>query len=569
MRAYPRLLPQPAIESRTAISYAIGVGASAMETEQSLGTKCAGCVGSDRRFELTIWGLVLIGAALRLAINVCPVPSLTLDEAAVANRLSEPWSAHAFLYGRLVHRPVLYVLLCKLLAGFYNVELVLRLSSILPSIAELVLFVQLAKRLLKSRLSVLFCVFAIALNPYLINYARMFKPYALEHAVCVLLMLLFVRWRQDGHGRSAFLTACLVSAFLAYSTIFLCVPLFLWVAAVSVRGRRYRTAALYLGLLGTITLLMAFASWLAHQHVGAAIGPEAHRGLPPTRGPAALVVWFARQSSSLLTWLTRLPVPLERTPATKRIHSVFIGLLYGAGLVALCRRRRFAVLLMLTGPLCLAALAGWFGQWPFRLYRTNLFMISLFVLVAGCGVDVLARLRRAWPRRIVYAVLAAYMLVHLPWTPSQYRTNAWYLGGFTEIKDAIGCLYEKLRATPGAGHVVYVNNGGHHAWIYYTQYHKTFFAPYRDFFERHVTVCFQTDREPETVARETRAALAEHGDVWFLLHHLFGRSYHAFGVVLNEPGVEWDGTFLTGAQVFHVRRERTDAQRDQSAPPRP
>ncbi|HSB37321.1 MAG TPA: glycosyltransferase family 39 protein, partial [Thermoanaerobaculia bacterium] len=197
--------------------------------------------------------VVLVGAGVALrAVNFLALPSLTLDEAALAlsivgrpvsSFLSPLEGGQVAPWGFLVLEKGLFLVVGRSDWG-------LRLLPLAASIASCVLVCRLARRMLEG-VAVPFATGAFALSPGFIFYGGQMKQYATEVAASLLMTLLASRSRGEGltPRRAAALGAWgLGLALLSQSVVFVLTGLFLSLAVLAWR-KRERTAALALLVL--------------------------------------------------------------------------------------------------------------------------------------------------------------------------------------------------------------------------------------------------------------------------------------------------------------------------------
>ena len=125
--------------------------------------------------------------------------------------------------------PVGYMWLGNLLAGFYNTEWLLRLTSLIPAILSIWLFFLVAAKLFKESLIQLIALFFFTFNTHTITFAKILKPYSLD--IFFSLLLLNLTLSVKNRKKNALPTLMLVTAvssMFSMNVIFLYPGIFLF-----------------------------------------------------------------------------------------------------------------------------------------------------------------------------------------------------------------------------------------------------------------------------------------------------------------------------------------------------
>lgn len=141
-------------------------------------------------FYTAVFLIMLAGVWLRMLFFSYARPFWNDESALALNVLNRDFFGlfRALDYNQAA--PPLFVILGKMfLSVFKNLELSLRLPSLLFSILSIPVFYLLSKRLLKSRIAVIFALMLFSLNYQLIYYAQEFKHYSCD-VFCFLTILL-------------------------------------------------------------------------------------------------------------------------------------------------------------------------------------------------------------------------------------------------------------------------------------------------------------------------------------------------------------------------------------------
>ncbi len=270
------------------------------------------------------------------------------------------------------------------IAGF--TEWTLRFIPFVCMAASFVLFRRLARHVLDRRAFV--CAVAImSVSYWLIRYSAEAKHYALDVLVALLLICLFIRWR-DKPDRPlqwrVLIALCglsLVAFGLSFPSVFIgggvCVSM-----AVAARARCSTRPVWSAAIVGT-TLCVGFVTvyWL---HLSQRSGAEQlfmrdywEAAFPPFETPGKLGPWmFATLTGEMM------PYPI----GGKNAGSLLTFILVIAGVVTLVRARRFEVLAFLLVPIVLAFVAAALKRYPFGApSRCQLYLAPMFCIMAGIG----------------------------------------------------------------------------------------------------------------------------------------------------------------------------------------
>jgi hypothetical protein len=281
----------------------------------------------------------------------------------------------------------------------------LRLVPFLAGVALLVLSVMLAEAALRTRAARATLVGVVALSPLLVYYASEFKPYGLDAAATVAILLATqVRDRPGGTRRLA-----LVGAVAAVVSL----PALLVLAAVGLvlLVEQLRHGVRSLGRLVPVVLGWGTGAALhagyALRHAGTRdnmvgwwASREAFLPLPPTS--AADLRWYARSANELtfLTFVERTKaepaVFLEVTESLAQLVTVTgtLALLVLAVLAGLVARHRALTVPVLA--FLIAVLASGLRVYPLSS-RLSVYLVPMVALVLAVGVDVLASQPAARP----------------------------------------------------------------------------------------------------------------------------------------------------------------------------
>ncbi len=270
------------------------------------------------------------------------------------------------------------------IAGF--TEWTLRFIPFVCMVASFVLFRRLARHVLDRRAFV-FAVAIFCVSYWLIRYSAEAKPYAVDVLVALLLIGLFIRWRDQPDRPlpwPVLIALCglsLVAFGLSFPSVIIgggvCVSM-----AVAAFARRSKTplvssaivaAALGAGLVTVYWLHLSQRNGAEHVFMR----EYWESAFPPFQTPAKLAPWFFATLTGEM-----MPYPV----GGKNAGSIVTFILVIAGIVTLIRARRFEFLAFLLAPIVLAFVAAAMKRYPFGApSRCQLYLAPTFCLMAGIG----------------------------------------------------------------------------------------------------------------------------------------------------------------------------------------
>lgn len=319
-------------------------------------------------------------------------------------------------------RPLGFQWLSQRLISSTDLELSLRLPSLIAGIGVMACMAVAARRLVSSGWLVLVALMIVAVHPQLIVFAKEFKPYSIEaflHVAFIAWALECLRRRSAGLG---FALAPAAALPFCYNLLFLYPGLLLTLYQIRSGGRYWAlTRALtrrHMLLLAVLTVLVLS---VAHFTVAEALGVSDRRQFwsakygvfPPGQGFLRTVAWYLDATWSMITMPAN---PSVFGGLVAPIARCAFGLAWVAGAVALARTRPVEMLL-LVGPLGFALLANLLGYWPYGAFRTNLFLIPASTLVATVGLQLLLTRQRTVAVMLVIVIVVAMA----PWNPSYFH----------------------------------------------------------------------------------------------------------------------------------------------------
>jgi hypothetical protein len=509
------------------------------------------------------WAIVALGALLRLG-RYLDNRSLWLDEAFLAiNLLGRP-------FGDLFERldfvqsapPAFLVVEKAAVAALGDAELSLRAFPFLASLAALVLFRDVAVRLLPPPAALL-ALLLFATNGVLLYQSAELKPYSSDVAVGLALVALALRaQRADGSvSRVAFAALAVagpVAVWLSFPAAFVLGGAFvaLAVRALELRSRELAAA---LGVTGAGWLVSFVGMYaVARSNIGQ-ISAEVFAGAdsePATTGVANVVhqAWGSFVN----------PGGFENG------LNGLAALLFVLGVTALARRRTVDRLALLLLPLALNALASLLDLYPLG-GRFSIFLVPFLVLLVAAGAAQVV----AWSRRPAPVALGIAFFLAMPQLAVAV-SDAFDPPAREDVKPL-------LRAAAAAwqpGDTLFVYRNAQYALRYYTECEdcepsgQDFpwpartappsprgeqFAPALESVPPTVVVGSQAPAAHDRPEFEL-ARMPEEGRVWLLFTHVHGHE----GVseegllltLLDERGVRVDEREATGARLYLYRLGR-------------
>ncbi len=321
------------------------------------------------------WLVLAAGTVLRLG-RYLDNRSLWLDESFLAvNVTGRSWSDLFGTLDFLQTAPVGFLLAVKSAVRLFgDGELSLRLVPLASSIAALVLFQAVARRVLPP-LAALLALVLFASSPVLLYQSSELKQYSSDVAVALLLVWLALRAEREGSGWRALLPLALVGPVAVWFSFPAIIVLGAASATIAVRavhrGDRRRTvavtalAAMWLASFGAVYAV-------ASSNVGAASealfsGEGTHGGFKPADVVHGL-------------WSTFVD-PGGFRDGTNAL-AVLLAL---AGLLWFARRREIERLVLLGLPVVLAVLAAFLDKYPLG-GRFSLFLVPFLFAFVAAGV---------------------------------------------------------------------------------------------------------------------------------------------------------------------------------------
>jgi len=355
------------------------------------------------REETLLRAAVALGVALRLA-HFLRNPSIWHDEAALV--LSALRLSFADLLGPLVHSeaaPPLFVALVRAVSFLLGDGMpALRLPSLLASLAALLLFAPLARRLLAPAPAAL-AVLLLAVSDRLLWHAVEAKPYSGDVLVAVLALRLFAAFEGRPSPRPLLLAAALFPflVWLSYPAGFVLGGLLLAMLPAVLRSRRSLLPAWLLAAALPLASFVALVLGPVRAQRDAKMEAGWTEAFPDRAHPLSVPLWALARSAQVLDQ------PLK--PANGLLVPVTL-----LGAVAFARGGERARLVALVGPGVLAFGASLAGAYPWSGTRVTVFLAPAVCVLTARGAEAAFawlgdRWRRRGEERVAASVLAAIL----------------------------------------------------------------------------------------------------------------------------------------------------------------
>lgn len=367
-------------------------------TRDSLRRRAELALAADARlWTILAYAAVVLGCVVRLG-RFADNPALWLDEALLAlNLMDKSFSDILGPLELLQSAPPGFLLVEKGAESFIgDSELSLRLFSIVASLASMILFAYIARRMLAAPAAVLAIVLFATGEPLLERAAEL-KPYSIDVAVATLIIALTL-WVLDAPSGTALARTGilggvgLVALWFSFPAVF---TLAAAVAAIGIHALEIGSRRLVVGtvvLAGTAVVLFAAVYAVASSTVATA---------------SAVIFGGSGSFNPSFEIVQRSWSILDNPGGFTNGTAALAALLACFGVIALASERSFDRLALLTLPPLLAVAAHLLDRYPLGERYSLFFVSSLLVLVAR-GAQALT----VWSRRplLVGAGLAAVLV---------------------------------------------------------------------------------------------------------------------------------------------------------------
>lgn len=436
--------------------------------------------------------VIALGAFLRLwGMTTCEVWA---DEA---------WWANKLLEGQVGWiRPPGYMWLTKQIISLDNTEVTLRSLSMLAALVQLPLFFLLMRRLVSPWIAVA-ATFLLAVHPAAVAFAKEFKPYALESCLHTALILLAVRYVDAPRTRTLVAMGALaaLSPPLSWSTVFLYPGLFLATGLHALRGRRMVDVGVAVaGVVATLAVLgVIFAMRLRDANPHPEYWGKAYGVFYLGDSVVDGLRWYAEKTANLMSLPGKLRLVWGFVPSIEPT-SLVLGIV---GVVALLVRRTPGATLeralLLALPWGVFVVFNIAGQWPYGVFRTNLFMLAYAIMLIAMGLHTVVALlqpRFAKAPVVVGGIVALLLLQALPVKPDQFACKGpRTMASNASVLKATRLLQETVGTPPRPTQIVF-DGQACSALTYYRLNHSGTRDEVQAFFSPPVDVRCSVGRDP-------------------------------------------------------------------------
>lgn len=314
-------------------------------------------------------------------------------------------------------RPIGFMILSKIIINIsiqYHTSLA-RVLSFLPSVLTLLLFTKLALQRFNNKTVIYFVVFSFSLSPYLITFAKEFKPYSLEILIFTYLLFSIHKISRTDFVSTTFILSLNFIWIFAYNSLFVYPLLFPYLVIKIVKSPR-KLILLSLSALFTISASI----WLK----GCISKNIALSTSSSYWGRKYGVFHFKENAYDIFKWY------LDKTYELSKLISVhtFIPIEYSVYyfsnflLIALVlcglftgviNKNNRTLAIASVAPVVIIMLLNIFRIWPYGGFRTNLFLIPGLFILAGFGANSLINIKLLKiPSQII---LVLFIITHLPY----------------------------------------------------------------------------------------------------------------------------------------------------------
>ncbi len=364
----------------------------------------------NRISRILLWVVVAIGIVIRIS-QIVRRPALWLDEAMLSlSIVNRSWRALIFSPLEFSQSaPPLYLQIAKISTLIFGPnELGLRFPSFVFSVASMILFAVLARRIFRNEAAVVATAF-FALSPMLVVYSAEAKPYAGDALVTISLILLAIRLRDSRYEMKWLLVmagAIAVSVFLADIGVLVVAGVGLGLTFLAWRERDMRAARIAKIIAPACLLLGAFAVWGIRRRIGGHTTVMLHSAWSGSFWPLLRL-----HSLRDLFWPLRVTTGMFPVIVGVRPLQGLTLLLAIIGAVTLWRggKRDMAALVFGTYVVALGASAA--RVYPYSPNRVALYLAPILIIAITAGVEALAGLT---PRLKTVVRVALFLVLLMP-----------------------------------------------------------------------------------------------------------------------------------------------------------
>ena len=429
---------------------------------------------------VAIVAVLIIGVGIMVRMLGQLSIELWADEALWANKLIEGTAGWI--------RPPAYMAATKVLLSVRNNEVMLRSLSLLPSLVQLPLMFLLLRRIVAPG-AALAGVFLLAVHPTVVAMAKEFKPYALEACLHTALIGLALAYIQSPRTRVLVVLGVVaaVAPPFAWSPVFIYPGVFLAVGLTAWRARRRHDVVIAVASVVATLLVLGgvFVARLKNADPHPEFWGASYNVFYLGSSIVGRLEWIAERTNGLMSWPLRLKWLVHVVAQAKMVSSLLVGV----GVVSLVFRRQGSLLLLLVLPWGVMLAFNQAGQWPWGVFRTNLFVLAWALPLLMIGFEAIRGVltRR---HRLAGAALVALGVITLAGAAPVRLAAFRHKGRGTFTADA--SIVQGLRllkatvGTPAKKVVVAFDGQGCTVMRYYRDHHETVSAELGPWMRAHV-----------------------------------------------------------------------------------
>jgi hypothetical protein len=505
--------------------------------------------------------LLLLGVAIWPRVLGYDSVPLWLDEAWRANLiLGDGWFTRLFDGSTSSSvTSIAYAVLTHGLGALHDAEWMLRLSSLLPGVLAVLLFVPVVALATGSATLGYLAALVAASQPTFVAYSKELKPYSFELCVHLLLILLALTYigrlsrgdRISAHWTTAVVLAGPVAAVSAPNLVFLLPGWYLSILYSSYRSLQRMHWPLILSAVAAAALL-----WLQYKYAWSHAAKDA----------ALIEFWkggFFEGGSRVQWLLSRLGNTLRAALESSRGMPLGIngalGALAAAAIIGSLSLQRPEIFLLVASPIFAVIAASSVHLWPLGPFRINVFLYGYFILLVFIGCGFVLRLADARVSRnaanLCYAGIAVLFLSYwIAGFPKLIRNSATLHPANQDVPSALMQLAQELGPACDRRSLVLVNAAGSHAVAYYTTHNDKFSKLLSGQLNKcaELMPVVEAYLAPQRYEELLRSQFSQRDSAWFLYSHLSDADVAVQKEIASKFGKIENEHIFPGAGIFKV-----------------
>lgn len=328
-------------------------------------------------------------------------------------------------------RPVGFMFFSKIIINF-SIQHYTNLARIIPfisSVLTLLLIIKISLERFNNKIVCYFVIFSFCLNPYLITFAKEFKPYSLEILIFTYLLYFIHKISKTDHVSVLFIISLNFIWLFAYNSLFIYPLIFSYLFLKTLKKNQIKNLLLIFSALFIISsslwLKVLITKNLGHS-ISSSYWGHKYGVFSLKESTYDIFNWYMNKTydlSKLLTVHTFIP--------TDYLINNFSNLLFASlilcGLIAgIINQKNRALAITSVAPVIVIIILNFLKIWPYGDFRTNLFLIPGLLILAGFGANLLANTKLL--RHSSQAILIFFILSHLPYDFSFFnlKTNKYW-----------------------------------------------------------------------------------------------------------------------------------------------